>query len=80
MSLLNRNEYAVFKEVKTQTITTERQDEREQRDGESKKAKLFIRLEKHADFDKNYEKFEQLKAENDKAVGARKTTVIAAAE
>ena len=57
-----RNEYGIFKEIKTQTITMERD-----REGQSKKAKLFIRLEKHEDFQKNIAKFEAIKAENDKA-------------
>lgn len=56
-----RNEYAEFQEIKTQTITMERE-----KDGQAKKAKLFIRLVKHADFQKNYDKFEAIRAENDK--------------
>ena len=56
-----RNHYAVFKEIKTQTITMERE-----KDGQQKKAKLFIRLEKHEDFDKNIAEFERIKAENEK--------------
>lgn len=49
-----RNEYAIFKQIKTETITVE---------GDAKKAKLFITLEKHPKFDENYEKFEKFKAE-----------------
>lgn len=64
---LVRNNYANFKEIKTQTITMERE-----KDGQQKKAKLFIRLEKHADFDANIANFEKIKAENEKAVGAKK--------
>ena len=71
--MLYRNEYAQFKEIKTQTITMERE-----RDGQAKKAKLFIRLEKHADFEKNYENFEKIRAENEKATGGRKTEKAAA--
>ena len=56
-----RNNYATFKEIKTQTITMERE-----KDGQQKKAKLFIRLEKHADFDANIANFEKIKAENEK--------------
>ena len=56
-----RNNYATFKEIKTQTITMERE-----KDGQQKKAKLFIRLEKHADFDANIASFEKIKAENEK--------------
>lgn len=62
MYLLCRNNYATFKEIKTQTITMERE-----KDGQQKKAKLFIRLEKHADFDANIANFEKIKAENEKA-------------
>ena len=47
--LFDRNEYALFKEIKTQTITMERE-----RDAQTKKAKLFIRLEKHSQFAENY--------------------------
>ena len=64
---MSRNNYGVFKEIKTQTITMERD-----RDGQAKKAKLFIRLEKHEQFNENIEKFEKIKAENEKALGARK--------
>ena len=42
-----------------------------EKDGQQKKAKLFIRLEKHADFEQNYANFEQIKAQNDK--GSKKT-------
>ena len=68
LCLVYRNEYAQFKEIKTQTITMERE-----RDGQAKKAKLFIRLEKHADFEKNYENFEKIRADNEKATGGKKT-------
>ena len=73
--LLYRNEYANFKEIKTQTITMERSER--DRDGQAKKAKLFIRLEKHADFEKNYENFEKIRAENDKATGGKKPVAVA---
>jgi hypothetical protein len=33
-----------------------------EKDGQAKKAKLFIRLEKHADFEKNYKNFEAIRA------------------
>lgn len=56
-----RNNYANFKEIKTQTITMDQKD----REGQSKKAKLFIRLDKHAQFDENYANFEKIRAEND---------------
>lgn len=48
-----------------------------ERDGQAKKAKLFIRLEKHADFEKNYENFEKIRAENEKTTGGKKTAVPA---
>lgn len=38
----------------------------------SKKAKLFITLDKHADFDANIQKFEQIKQENEALAGATK--------
>ena len=44
-----RNNYATFKQIKTETVTMS---------DNSKKAKLFITLEKHTDFDANIEKFE----------------------
>ncbi len=50
-----RNEYAIFKQIKTETITVE---------GDAKKAKLFITLEKHPKFDENYEKFEKFKLDS----------------
>ena len=34
--------------------------------GEGKKAKLFIVLKKHANFDENMKKFNQIREENDK--------------
>lgn len=54
MMLCCRNEYAIFKQIKTETITVE---------GDAKKAKLFITLEKHPKFDENYKKFEDFKLE-----------------
>ena len=56
----SRNNYAEFVEIKTKTITVE--GER----GESKKAKLFITLKKHKDFDENMKKFNQIREENEK--------------
>ena len=44
-----RNNYATFKQIKTETVAMS---------DNSKKAKLFITLEKHTDFDANIEKFE----------------------
>ena len=66
-SYLYRNEYATFKQIKTQTISVER-------DGDSKKAKLFITLDKHPKFEENMKKFEEIKAENDKLVGNKEET------
>ena len=67
-----RNNYAVFKEIRTQTITMDRKEN--DKDGQAKKAKLFIKLVKHADFQKNYDNFEKIRAENDKATGGKKAT------
>jgi len=55
-----RNEYAQFKEIKTKTITAEGNR------GDSKRAKLFITLKKHPDFEKNMKKFNEIKEENEK--------------
>ena len=60
---LVRNEYATFKEIRTKTITV--QGER----GEGKKAKLFITLKKHPNFQENMEKFNKIREENDKLKG-----------
>jgi len=43
--------------VKTETMTVE---------DTSKKAKLYITLKKHPQFNENMEKFEKIKEENDK--------------
>ena len=40
--------------------------------GQSKKAKLFIILERHPQFHENMEKFEQIRAENEKLAGSTK--------
>jgi hypothetical protein len=66
---LDRNQYAEFKEIKTQTITMERE-----KDGQAKKAKLFIRLEKHQDFEQNYKNFEAIRAQNEKDRPAKAET------
>lgn len=44
-----------------------------EKDGQAKKAKLFVRLTKHADFAKNYENFEKIRAENEKTRPPRVT-------
>lgn len=59
-----RYNYATFKEIKTQTISM--QNDRGEAGQMQKKAKLFIRLEKHDDFEKNMENFEKIKADNEK--------------
>lgn len=68
--LLYRNKYAEFKEIRTQTINMDRKEN--DKEGQAKKAKLFIKLVKHADFEINYENFEKIRAENDKATGGKK--------
>ena len=70
--MIFRNKYAVFKEIRTQTITMDRKEN--DKDGQAKKAKLFIKLVKHTDFQKNYDNFEKIRAENDKATGGKKAT------
>ena len=55
-----RNNYATFKEIKTRTITV--QGPR----GDSKKAKLFITLQRGPDFFENMKKFNEIKEENER--------------
>ena len=55
-----RNNYAKFKEIRTRTITV--QGSR----GDSKKAKLFITLERSSDFFENMKKFNEIKEENER--------------
>jgi len=57
---LVRNNYAVFKEIRTRTITV--QGSR----GDSKKAKLFITLQRSEDFFENMKKFNDIREENEK--------------
>ena len=57
---LVRNNYAVFKEIRTRTITV--QGAR----GDSKKAKLFITLQRSEDFFENMKKFNDIREENEK--------------
>ena len=54
-----RNNYATFKEIMTRTITV--QGAR----GDSKKAKLFITLQRGPDFFENMKKFSEIKEENE---------------
>jgi DNA-binding protein len=56
---LVRNEYATFKQIRTETIDVDR-------DGQAKKAKLFITMERHPLFEENMKKFEEIKAENER--------------
>jgi hypothetical protein len=55
-----RNNYAKFKEIRTRTITV--QGSR----GDSKKAKLFITLERSSEFFDNMKKFNEIKEENER--------------
>lgn len=73
--LIYRNEYGEFKEIRTQTINMDRKEN--DKEGQAKKAKLFIKLVKHADFEKNYENFEKIRAENDKVTGGKKSSTPA---
>jgi len=57
---LVRNNYAVFKEIRTRTITV--QGSR----GDSNKAKLFITLKRSEDFFENMKKFNDIREENEK--------------
>ncbi len=56
---LVRNNYATFKEIKTKTINVQGNK------GESKKAKLFITLERSKEFFENMEKFNKIREENE---------------
>ena len=58
--LVFRNNYAKFKEIRTRTITV--QGSR----GDSKKAKLFITLERSNEFFDNMKKFNEIKEENER--------------
>jgi len=57
---LVRNNYATFKEIRTRTITV--QGSR----GDSKKAKLFITLQRSEDFFENMKKFNEIREENER--------------
>jgi len=60
ISLFHRNKYATFKEIRTRTITVAGSR------GDSKKAKLFITLQRGPDFTENMRKFSEIKLENEK--------------
>jgi len=66
---LLRNNYATFKEIRTRTITVQGSK------GDSKKAKLFITLQRSPDFQENMKKFNEIREENEKlaAKNAAKT-------
>ena len=55
-----RNEYATFKEIRTRTITVQGQK------GDSKKAKLFITLQRSPNFFENMRKFNEIREENER--------------
>lgn len=55
-----RNNYATFKEIRTKTITV--QGTR----GDSKKAKLFITLQRSPEFFENMRKFNEIREENER--------------
>lgn len=55
-----RNEYATFKEIRTKTITVQGQK------GDSKKAKLFITLQRSENFFENMRKFNEIREENER--------------
>jgi hypothetical protein len=72
---LARNNYATFKEIKTRTITV--QGPRGDRD--SKKAKLFITLQRGPDFFENMKKFNEIREENER-LAAKNTPETPAGE
>lgn len=57
-----RNQYASFKEIRTETITVQTSNNR----GDSKKAKLFITLKRSPEFFENMKKFNEIREENEK--------------
>merc|ERR1712127_1156727 len=70
---LVRNKYATFKEIRTRTITVAGSR------GDSKKAKLFITLQRGPDFTENMRRFSEIKLENEK-LAAKNAENNAAAE
>ena len=68
-----RNNYATFKEIRTKTITV--QGTR----GDSKKAKLFITLQRSPEFFENMRKFNEIREENER-LAAKNAEATAAAE
>ena len=59
--MLCRNNYAIFEEIRTKTITVQASNNR----GDSKKAKLFITLKRSPDFFENMKKFNEIREENE---------------
>ena len=57
---LVRNNYATFKEIRTRTITVQGSK------GDSKKAKLFITLQRSPEFFENMKKFNEIREENER--------------
>merc|ERR1712086_736233 len=70
---LVRNNYATFKEIRTRTITVAGSR------GDSKKAKLFITLQRGPDFYENMRKFSEIKLESEK-LAAKNIEAAAATE
>jgi len=62
LTFVDRNQYASFKEIRTETITVQTSNNR----GDSKKAKLFITLKRSAEFFDNMKKFNEIREENEK--------------
>jgi hypothetical protein len=62
---LIRNNYAIFQEIKTKTISVQSTKEENNGGRESKKAKLFITLRRSPDFFENMEKFNKIREENE---------------
>ena len=73
-SYVLRNKYATFKEIRTRTITVQGS-----RGDSSKKAKLFITLQRGPDFEENMKKFTKIKLENEKLAEKNKAAEEAVA-
>ena len=68
-----RNQYATFKQIRTKTIAVKGAK------GDSKKAKLFITLERSPNFFENMEKFNKIREENEK-LAAKNAPAVKAEE
>ena len=62
-----RNNYATFKEIKTRTITVQGFK------GDSKKAKLFVILQRSPEFFENMKKFNEIREENERLAAKNST-------